>query len=189
MSVMTGEVADRVPLDPPRASVASGEPPDARIAALFDAHHRRLYSLARRMSRSVEEARDLVQDTFLRVAMAPGRVPHGPRSEEAWLVRVLINLCRDRWRRAATREKHVDDLPLPPAAVDPERALVAHSIVWRALVQLSPRRRAIVVMHELEELSPADIAGLLGVATVTVRWHLSRGRLELARIVREQEEP
>ena len=43
-----------------------------RLGALFDAHHQRLYRLARRMSRSADEARDLVQDTFLRAARAPG---------------------------------------------------------------------------------------------------------------------
>ena len=187
MQVMTGEVAHRVPLDPPRTSVATVPAPDAVIAALFDAHHRRLYALARRMSGSADEARDLVQETFLRVAMAPARVPQGAESEEAWLVRVLINLCRDAWRRAATRRKHVDHLPAPLPGANPEQALVARSIVWRALDRLSPRRRAIFVMHELEDLSPLEIARLLGVATVTVRWHLSRGRQELARIVRGQE--
>src|SRR5690349_17810841 len=156
---MTGEVVDRVPLDPPRASAASVTPPDERVAALFDAHHRRLYLLARRLCGSPEEARDLVQDTFLRVAMAPSRVPDGSGPEEAWLVRVLVNLCRDRWRRAATRLKHVDDLPAPHAAANPEQTLVAHSVVWRALARLSPRRRAVIVMHELEDLSPAEIAG------------------------------
>jgi RNA polymerase sigma-70 factor (ECF subfamily) len=181
---MTGEVVDRVPMDPLRASVASATPPDERIAALFDAHHRRLYSLARRMSGSPDEARDLVQETFLRVTMAPGRVPAGGGPEEAWLVRVLVNLCRDRWRRAATRLKHVDDLPTPQPAVNPEQALVAQSIVWRALARLSPRRRAVIVMHEIDDLPPADIARLLGVTIVTVRWHVSRGRHELARIVR-----
>jgi RNA polymerase sigma-70 factor (ECF subfamily) len=180
---MTGEVVDRVPLDPPRA-VASATPLDERVAALFDAHHRRLYSLARRMSGSPEEARYLVQDTIIRVAMAPGRVPDGGGPEEAWLVRVLVNLCRDRWRRAATRLKHVGDLPAPHAVANPEQTLVAQSVVWRALARLSPRRRAVIVMHELEDLSPAEIAGLLGVTTVTVRWHVSRGRHELARIVR-----
>jgi RNA polymerase sigma-70 factor (ECF subfamily) len=76
-----------------------------RLGALFDAHHQRLYRLARRMSRSADEARDLVQDTFLRAARAPGSVPSGASAEEAWLVRVLVNLCRDRWRQTANRER------------------------------------------------------------------------------------
>jgi RNA polymerase sigma factor (sigma-70 family) len=61
---------------------------------------------------------------------------------------------------------------------------VAHATVWRALDALPPRRRAVVVLHELEELDAKDIAKLLGITTVTVRWHLSRGRRELTRILK-----
>jgi len=53
--------------------------------------------------------------------------------------------------------------------------------VWRALDSLPPRRRAVVVMHELEELPISEIASLLGIGAVTVRWHLSTGRRELSR--------
>jgi RNA polymerase sigma-70 factor (ECF subfamily) len=68
--------------------------------------------------------------------------------------------------------------------VDPESAIVARSVVWQALAALDPRRRAILVMHELEG-SPVDaIARLLGVTSVTVRWHLSKGRRQLAAAVR-----
>jgi len=66
---------------------------------------------------------------------------------------------------------------------DPEPVLVARSAVWSALDVLPPRRRAIVVMHELEGLTVNDIACALRITTITVRWHLSRGRRELARIL------
>src|SRR5262245_2228612 len=72
-----------------------------RLTALFDAHHRRLYRLARRLSPNADEARDLVQDTYVRAAEKLPTVPEGPSAEEAWLVRVLVNLCRDRWRSRA----------------------------------------------------------------------------------------
>ena len=103
------------------------------------------------LSRSADEARDLVQDTFLRAARAPASVPAGASAEEAWLVRVLVNLCRDRWRQTANRER-LDRATAPPAieSTDPEDALVARSVVWRALATLDPRRRAVLVMHELE---------------------------------------
>jgi RNA polymerase sigma-70 factor (ECF subfamily) len=167
-----------------------------RLGALFDAHHQRLYRLARRMSRDADEARDLVQDTFVRAARSPTSVPSGESAEEAWLVRVLVNLCRDRWRQTANRERlrlrqgyggqgdgarHVP----PVQSSDPEAALVARSVVWRALDTLDPRRRAVLVMHELEG-SPVDvIARTLGVTAVTVRWHLSKGRSQLAAAIQE----
>src|SRR5262245_34119850 len=161
--------------------------PAARLAALFDAHHERLYRLARRLSGHADDARDLVQETFLRAARSPGSVPMGAASEEAWLVRVLINICRDGWRKRAVRTRfdpvHAAET-IPRPASDQETALVAHAIIWRALCTLAPRRRAIIVLYELEGTGIPAIARLLGVSPVTVRWHLSIGRRELARVIR-----
>jgi DNA-directed RNA polymerase specialized sigma24 family protein len=63
---------------------------------------------------------------------------------------------------------------------------VARATIWRALDALPPRRRAVVVLHELEELAIPAIASLLGISAITVRWHLSAGRRDLARILRPQ---
>jgi DNA-directed RNA polymerase specialized sigma24 family protein len=63
---------------------------------------------------------------------------------------------------------------------DPESVLIARRAVWQALDLLPPRRRAIVVMYELEGLAFPAIASLLGISAITVPWHLSLGRRELA---------
>ena len=162
----------------------SREDPSERVGALFDAHYKRLFSLARRLVRDPDEAADLVQETFLRVARAPDRVPRGPSSEEAWLVRVLVNICKDSWRHAAVRVRAAAEGHVRPAeAVDPESGLLAHAMVWDALACLTPRRRAVVVLSELEGAPLVEIARLLGVTPVTVRWHLMRGRREMARLL------
>jgi len=163
-----------------------GNPAD-RLAALFYAHHDRLYRLARRLAPSVDDALDLVQETFLKAARSPASVPSGLTSEEAWLVRVLINIRRDQWRKTAVRERH-DREASHPTKVDAgqEAVLIARATVWRALDTLTPRRRAVVVMHELEGLTIPAIASLLGVSAITVRWHLSMGRRDLARVLTPQ---
>ena len=173
---MNGQaIAMPAAMDPPH------EDPLCRIGALFDTHHQRLFRLARRMARSAEDARDVVQETFLRAARSPGSVPVGAPNEEAWLVRVLVNICRDRWRYSAVRTRaaaqgHVT--ARTPA--DPEPGLLARTMVWQALDTLPPRRRAILILYELEGAAIPAIAHLLGVAPVTVRWHLSIGRREMA---------
>lgn len=156
------------------------EPRD-RLSALFEAHVERLYRLARRLVPSADDALDLVQETFLKAARSPASIPSGSRDEEAWLVRVLVNVRKDQWRREVVRRRHVSVLNDVPEPDDPEKTYVIRATVWRALDHLTARRRAVVVMSEIEGLSIAAIASLLGISGVTVRWHLSRGRRELAR--------
>jgi RNA polymerase sigma-70 factor (ECF subfamily) len=175
-------IAEAMP-DP--STVAVPADPAERLAALFDAHQARLYRLARRLSADGEEARDLVQETFLRAARSPASVPAGASREEAWLVRVLINVCRDGWRRRAVRTRLDPRLDSNGTSrATQEDALIARSDVWRALDTLTPRRRAILILYELEGASIRAIASTLGVAPVTVRWHLSRGRRQLASAIR-----
>ena len=166
----------------PSAVAPPADDPAARLGTLFDTHHQRLYRLARRLSRCAEDAHDLVQETFLRAARSPGSIPNGHSSEEAWLVRVLVNLCRDRWRRTAVRQKTAVDANVETiGSARPEAALMARAMVREALQRLAPRRRAILVLYELEGTGVKEIAELLGVSAVTVRWHLSVGRREMAR--------
>lgn len=157
-----------------------------RLEALFDAHRDRLFRLALRMTGDPEDARDLVQDSFLRAARSPGSLPTAEPAGEAWLVRTLVRLAKDRRRRFAVRRRVWSETLQPPKEADaqapnPEGAAVARSAVHGALAELPPKRRAVVVLVELEERPVHEVAELLGVSRVTVRWHLSAGRKDLAR--------
>lgn len=98
-------------------------------------------------------------------------------------MRVLINIRRDQWRKTMKRKRYEitasGESPLAATGTDLERSLIARATVWRALDVLSPRRRAIVVMHELDGIAIPAIACLLGVSQITVRWHLSVGKRDL----------
>jgi RNA polymerase sigma-70 factor (ECF subfamily) len=151
------------------------------LGQLFDAYYLKLYRLARRLAQDPEEAQDLVQETFLRAAHSRTLPPEGSAAE-AWLVRILVNLCRDRYRRSAVRTKASGLLRAQqPTAADADAAPVARLTVQAALARLSPRRRAVIVLHEIEELAVPEIARLLGVTQATVRWHLAGGRKALAK--------
>jgi RNA polymerase sigma-70 factor (ECF subfamily) len=166
-----------------RCSLSAGQAD--RLSALFEAHADRLYRLARRLVPSADDALDLLQEAFLKAARSLESIPPGLSNEEAWLVRVLVNVRRDHWRKEAVRKRHQHDLNHVAAEHDdPERTFLIRTTVWRALDYLPPRRRAVVVMHEIDGLSMAAIAALLGISAITVRWHLSRGRRELAHRLR-----
>jgi RNA polymerase sigma factor (sigma-70 family) len=154
-----------------------------RLSLLFDTHEDKLYRLARRLTASPEEAEDLLQDTFVKAAKAASSIPVGSPHEEAWLTRVLVNVRRDQWRKAGVRKRAAPLLQADVAAAGstPESALLTKRAVWAALDALSPRRRAIVILSELDGLTPDAIAARLGVAVMTVRWHLSLARRELRR--------
>jgi RNA polymerase sigma-70 factor (ECF subfamily) len=146
-----------------------------RLGRLFDAHHRRLFGLACRMTGDREDARDLVQETFVRAAGARS-LPQEGTGAEAWLVQVLVHLCRDRRRRLQVRERH--------AAAERRQAHQADAQtpdldVWRAVAALPARQRAVIVLHEVEGHEVAGVATLLGVSPITVRWHLQAARRRL----------
>jgi RNA polymerase sigma-70 factor (ECF subfamily) len=77
-----------------------------------------------------------------------------------------------------SRDQHKLEPPAP-FGPNPETATVARTSVEAALAVLAPKRRAVIVLIELEELSTSEVAQLLGMPAGTVRWHLSRGKKEL----------
>src|SRR5262245_26938644 len=89
----------------PEREETVGDDATHRLGRLFDAHHRRLFTLACRMTGEREDARDLVQETFVRAAGARA-IPLNGSGAEAWLVQVLVHLCRDRRRRQRVRDRH-----------------------------------------------------------------------------------
>jgi RNA polymerase sigma factor (sigma-70 family) len=179
---MTGQYVARV------LPAVEIDKPGERLTALFDVHQARLYRLARRLAPSADDALDLVQETFLRAAQFPKSIPFGATKEEAWLVRVLINIRRDQWRKRSVRDRHnktaLRNNQLETGSRNPEAMLIARTAVWQALDVLPPRRRAIIVMHELEDLAIPAIASLLGISAITVRWHLSVGKHELTGVLK-----
>lgn len=164
------------------------EAPRERLARLFDAQHGRLYRFALRMARNDDEALDLVQEAFLRAARAPKQVPEDDGDAGAWLVRIVVNLLRDRHRRALVREAFARTLK-PGSVAHPAEAIDARAAVRGAIASLPPRQRAIVVLHELEDRDVADIARELGVTAVTVRWHLAAARKRLALLLAPYGDP
>jgi RNA polymerase sigma-70 factor (ECF subfamily) len=136
---------------------------------------RPLYGAAYRMTRSVEDAQDLVQDTFVRAYAAFDRFQPGTNLR-AWLFTILHRARTDRLRRRARRPVETelsDDVGTAPTQ---DRLASGYEELERALLALPEAYRAAVVLRDVEDLSYREIAEVLDVAVGTVMSRIHRGR-------------
>jgi len=159
------------------------------FAELVRRHQRRSYGVCRAILANHEDAEDAVQEGFLNAYRAIDRFEPG-QPFGAWLHRIMANAARDLWRRREVR--HAERLPdsLPDAVGDFGDGISTSDAVKAGLATLSQRQRAVVVLHDLEGFTHAEIASTLGIPEGTaksdlhlarrrMRAHLSRYRLEM----------
>ena len=137
----------------------------------------------------LEEARDVVQRTFIRVWTRRRRY-NPSRGAKAWLFRIATNLAIDRLRqrqRETQRDERVRQLQLAvPTAGDQGGSLRwSHretAKIFRELAGcLSPRQRAAFLLREVEGLSSSEVAEILGSRPSTVRNQIAQARSVLRR--------
>ena len=158
--------------------------PDA-FAELVRRHRDRLWGVALRTLRDREEAADAVQDALLS-ALRNAASYRGEAAVTTWLHRVVVNACLDRMRRERARPRvPLGDLEVPDRGdqhADLELRLDLHA----ALARLPEAQRAAIVLVDLLDYSVAEAAAELGVAEGTIKSRCSRGRTELARLLRDR---
>ena len=145
------------------------------LEALFRAHWPRAYRAAYLVTHDAHAAEDIAQESFLAAIRAldnfDRRRPFGP-----WLHRIVVNRAID-WSRARRLRAEVELNESLPAAAYAEPP---GGDVLRALAQLSPEQRGVVVMRYLLEFTPGEIAEALGLPRGTVNSRLRRGLDALA---------
>lgn len=154
------------------------------FGTLYRAHAPEVYAVCRRMARTEQDARELLQDVFVRAweKLASFR---GESALGTWLHRLAVNVILERLRasrRDALRfvDDATDDLPAPGTA---ERRLDAAIDVAAALDLLPHGARVVAVLHDIEGYSHDEIAAMTGIAPGTSRAQLWRARRHLARIL------
>lgn len=156
------------------------------LADRFAEHRGHLLGVGYRITGSLADAEDAVQEAWLRLAGAGD--PDAIRDLRGWLTTVVARLCLDRLRTAAARrETHVGPwLPEPVVGgTDPalDAVVRAEDLRMAALVlleRLTPAQRVAFVLHEALDLPFAEIAGVLGCTDAAARQHASRARRLLA---------
>jgi RNA polymerase sigma-70 factor (ECF subfamily) len=147
---------------------------------LFHRHHRRLFQLARRRTRSPEDAADVMQDAMLAAHRSAASFRHDA-AVGSWLHRIVLNACLDRIRRGSQPTTLlVDEHGIADRTAEVETVL----LVRRALLRLPAEQRAAVVAVDMHGYSVADAAALLGIAEGTVKSRCARGRARLTGLLR-----
>jgi RNA polymerase sigma-70 factor (ECF subfamily) len=153
----------------------------------FVASRHRLEAIAYRLLGSAAEAEDAVQETFLRWQAADVDRIEVP---DAWLTKVLTNLCLNQLTSArARRETYVGQwLPEPLLAGDPmlgpadtaeQRESVSYAVLT-LMERLSPNERAVYVLREAFDYPHREIAGILDITEAACQQIFHRAKKHVA---------
>jgi len=147
---------------------------------LMNRHRDHAFAIALRITRSRQDAEDVVQQAFVRAWHALGQF----RADSAfgtWLHRIVARRALDRASEMKARREREEDLDAATAVhVDEERRDVLLIRRLETLMRrLTPAQRAVVTLFYWEETSVEEIAGALGMPENTVKTHLSRARAVL----------
>jgi RNA polymerase sigma-70 factor (ECF subfamily) len=166
---------------------------DDVLAKEFSTHRGHLIGVAYRLTSTISDAEDAVQEAWLRLSALDEDRRAGIRDLRGWLTTVVGRICLDRLRSAvARRERYVGPwLPEPivtpygaPGSDDPLETVVRDEQVRLAalvvLDELTPEQRVAFVLHDAFSVPFGEIAELLGVTAATARQHASRARRAVA---------
>lgn len=157
----------------------------AAFAVLVERHERRMFNLALRMTGKEEDARDATQEAFL-TALRKLSSFRGEAAFTTWLHRVTVNACYDLLRkrqRAPLLDRGDDDRrePEPTPAPDHADRTILSVDVQRALLEVPADYRAVMILHDVQDLPQEEVSAILGIPIGTVKSRLHRGRISLAR--------
>lgn len=169
---------------------AAGEPTAFR--ALFERHRSDVARLVWRMLNAPSDLDDVVQEVFVQVFRSLKDF-RGQAKFSTWLHRVTVNVVLMHRRSARSRPVLTEEAPsdlvadagqtLPDEDAERRERMRAFQ---RLLARLADKKRVVFVLHELEGMSPAEIAEIVGAPVLTVRTRLFYARREIEEMLHEE---
>ncbi len=163
-------------------------------------YERRVFALVYRMLGRRDEAEDLAQEVFVQVFKAIDQF-RGESKLSTWIYRIAVNLCKNRTkylsRRHAGAQDDVDamaervpftaakgatvgDISRPDELVE---GMQLEVVVKRAIAQIDPDFRTVLVLRDVEDLSYEEIASVTGLPDGTDKSRIHRARAQLKALV------
>ncbi len=148
----------------------------------FAAHRPSMFRFAVTLS-SLDDADDLVQDAMARAWAKRAQFDPARGSLRSWLLAIVADQARGRWRRARPVDQLLDAgaLTVPGADAAGPQTADLHAAIRR----LPPRQRAATILHHFVDLSVADTAAVMGCSVGTVKSTLHDARTALANALGE----
>lgn len=173
---------------------------EAAFNELVVTYERRVFALVFRMLGRREEAEDLAQEVFVQVFKAIDQF-RGESKLSTWIYRIAVNLCKNRTKYLSRRhvgdqedvDAMADRAPLSAAkgvsvgTINQPDELVEgmqlEAIVKRAISQIDPDFREVLILRDVEDMSYEEIAAVTGLANGTVKSRIHRARAQLRVLV------
>lgn len=159
----------------------------ANASVLFKGDYNRIFRYIVSMVRDRAEAEDLTQETFLRAYRRRDSLRE-KGAQITWLYRIATNVCLDRLRQYARRapnesETDLDLVEIPesntPSLQNTIEREEMSGCIQNYLKRLSDNYRAVILLHDMHDLTSSEIARLLGESLDTVKIRLHRARIKL----------
>jgi RNA polymerase sigma-70 factor (ECF subfamily) len=175
---------------------------DQQFDVVFNQYGGFVYTVAQALLKNRQDAEDAVQEVFIRVYRSLHNYDEIKGSMESWLRTILLNYCRDKWRKrgllsipmsAFTHERNGEEGNWEEAlgnaggasnpVAGPDLTLLRHESedeIWAAVNSLSEKLRRVVVLRYYMGLSDNEVAETLGLpkGTVFSRLHAAHLRLQ-----------
>ena len=152
----------------------------AAAVGLVDRYERRLFNVALRMLGNVQDAEDVTQTVFCNVFISLRS--YNPKYRFfSWIYRMTVNESLNQLKRRKPMVTLNEDSSIPVRGLAADDVVEAEDRVGRALMELNPNDRAVVVLRHFNSLSYGEIAEVLKVPVLTVKSRLftARERLRL----------
>ncbi len=141
-----------------------------------------VFGLCLSYTRNVHDAEDLTQEALLKATSSIGEL-RDPGSIRSWVLQIARRICINHYHRSRSMQRLPEDVPAQPASADPR---IEH--LQAAMARLPDDYRETLSIYYLDGRSCAAVAEALGISEGAVRVRLTRGRLMLHKLLKEDDQ-
>ncbi len=161
---------------------------------LVNAYSKKVFNLAYQFAGSYEEAEDLTQDIFFKLHNSIEKYDF-KKNFSAWLLTLARNHLIDQYRKTKWEKKSRDEFNEHLLSADsrsgPEESVIiqeSKKIVWEGFNHLSSEIRMAIILRDIQGKKYEEIAEIMDLPMGTIKSRVNRGRLQLAKILKETRE-